>query len=341
MKAEAHPTPFTTSDNGVFLWMTWQAMHQAGLDCAAIFASVNMPDEAPDQSIRRENSTQRRFWCAAEQVSGDSDIGLHIADLMPPFRGQVLEYLFMSSPDFGEGLGRAIRYQGLLTNAMQLTLHVENNVAVISGIEHPVRHYLECFVVILMRFLGHVTDGEFKANEIWLSHTEGANEDEYLRICRAPVRLGMTEGCIRFDAQLLSRRSPAAEPQLLAMHDALASRKLADLERLELIKRVERELGGLMESGQLSLSAVAHKLGRNPHTLRNDLTVAGTSFNALVASYRERLARRLLSRTQESLDQIIYLTGFSEPAAFTRAFKRWTGETPIAYRQRKQAERSN
>ncbi|MFX8569890.1 helix-turn-helix domain-containing protein, partial [Acinetobacter baumannii] len=38
----------------------------------------------------------------------------------------------------------------------------------------------------------------------------------------------------------------------------------------------------------------------------------------------------------ESIDQIVYLTGFSEPSAFTRAFKRWTGETPSAYRQRKQ-----
>ncbi|MFX6645063.1 helix-turn-helix transcriptional regulator, partial [Acinetobacter baumannii] len=67
------------------------------------------------------------------------------------------------------------------------------------------------------------------------------------------------------------------------------------------------------------------------------LTLAGTRFNDLVARYRERLARRLLARTQEPIDQIVYLTGFSEPSAFTRAFKRWTGETPTAYRQRRQA----
>ncbi|HET8729623.1 MAG TPA: AraC family transcriptional regulator, partial [Moraxellaceae bacterium] len=50
------------SDSGIFLWMTWQAMQRAGLDSAAIFASVNLPDEPPDPQARRENSTQQRFW---------------------------------------------------------------------------------------------------------------------------------------------------------------------------------------------------------------------------------------------------------------------------------------
>lgn len=325
------------SDNGIFLWMTWQAMRQAGLDCAAIFASVNMPDAPPDQSQRRENSTQHRFWQAAEQVSGDPDIGLRIGGLMPAFRGQVLEYLFLSSPDFGEGLRRAIRYQRLLTDALQMELRIEGEVAVIHGLAHPVRHYLECAIAIFLQFFRHVTDGEFQPAEIWLPYDQGASAADYQRVYHCPVRLGMGEGAIRFDATLLERPSPAAEPQLLVMHESLASRHLADLERRELVMRVERELGGLLELGEVSLDAVAVRLGRNPRTLRADLALAGTTFNDLVARYRERLARRLLSRTREPIDQIVYLTGFSEPSAFTRAFKRWTGETPSAYRQRKQA----
>lgn len=325
------------SDNGVFLWMTWQALRQAGLDSAAIFASVNMPDVPPDQHQRRDNSTQGRFWAAAERVSGDPDIGLRVGGLMPPFRGQVLEYLFLSSPDFGEGLRRAIRYQRLLTDALRMELRIEGEVAIISGLEHPVRHYLECATSIFLRFFRHVTDGEFQPREIWFRHEQGASAAGYERVYRCPVRLGMPEGCMRFDAALLSRPSPAAAPQLLAVHEALAGRHLADLERQELVSRVERELGGLLEAGEVSLEVVAERLRRNPRSLRADLAQAGTSFNGLVAGYRERLARRLLARTAEPIDQIVYLTGFSEPSAFTRAFKRWTGETPTAYRARKQA----
>ena len=331
------PKPSAT-DAGIFLWMTYQAMSQAGLDCAAIFASVGMPDEPPDQNQRRENWTQDRFWQAAERVSGNPDIGLHIGGLMPAFRGQVLEYLFLSSPDFGEGLRRAIRYRRLLTDAMPLGLRVEGDIAVIHGLEHPVRHYLECAYAIFLQFFRHVTDGEFLPREIWLPHATGASAADYQRVYRCPVRLGMAEGCIRFDATLLDRPSPAAEPQLLAMHETLATQRMADLERRDLVTKVKRELGGLLEGGEISLDAVAQRLERNPRTLRADLSQAGMNFNEIVAQYRERLARRLLARTQEPIDQIVYLTGFSEPSAFTRAFKRWTGETPMAYRQRRQAE---
>lgn len=333
--------PATASDAGIFLWMTWQALRRLGLDSAAIFASVGMPDEAPDPGQRRDNSTQRRFWDAAERISGDPDIGLHVAEQMPPFRAQVIEYLFLSSPTFGDGLQRTIRYHQLLTSAMRLELRIEGDTAILLGLEHPVRHYLECAYAIQLQFLRQVTDGEFQPCEIWLPYKQGASAEEYARIYRCPVRLGMPHGALRFDAALLSRPSSAAEPQLLAVHESLASERLTDLTRRELIFRVERELGGLLESGEASLEAVAQRLDLAPRMLRAQLAQLDTNFNALLASYRERLVRRLLSRTQEPIDQIVYLAGFSEPSALTRAFKRWTGETPTAYRARKQAGRAD
>jgi AraC-like DNA-binding protein len=317
--------------------MTYQAMAKAGLDCAAIFASVGMPDQPPDQNLRRENSTQQRFWQAAERVSGDPDIGLHIGGLMPPFRGQVVEYLFLSSPTFGEGLQRVLRYRRLMTDALPIDLRVEGELAMVHGLEHPVRHYLECAFCIFLQFFRQVTDGEFQAREVWLPHADGASAEEYERIYRCPARLGMPEGAICFDAALLARASPAAEPQLLAVHETVAAQRMSDLERRDLVMRIERELGGQLEQGEVTLEAVAARLDRSPRTLRADLAQLGSNFNEVVARHRERLARRLLARTQEPIDQIVYLTGFSEPSAFTRAFKRWTGETPTDYRKRKQA----
>ncbi|EPJ8044972.1 helix-turn-helix domain-containing protein, partial [Acinetobacter baumannii] len=55
-----------------------------------------------------------------------------------------------------------------------------------------------------------------------------------------------------------------------------------------------------------------------------------------LSDYRCRLAKKLLANTNESVERIVYLTGFSEPSTFYRAFKRWTNETPVEYRKRKQ-----
>lgn len=326
------------SDAGIFLWMTYQTMQKAGLDCAAIFASVNMPDAPPDPHYRRDNTFQRCFWEKAEQVSQDPDIGLHIGGLMPPFRGQIIEYLFLSSPTFGEGLQRTVNYYQILTDAMRFGFAQHDQQARITGLHHPVRHYLECAIAILLHFLRHVTDGDFQPIIIHLPHTQGANTAEYQRIYGCPVQLGMPDGAIVFDAALLTRPSMAAEPQLLAVHEHLAAQRLAELSQRHLIHQIEQQLGGLLEQGDVQLEHVATRLGKAPRQLRSELARINLTFTEVVARYRERLARRLLARTQEPIDQIIYLTGFSEPSAFTRAFKRWTGETPTTYRKRKQQD---
>lgn len=329
----------TASDAGVFLWMTYQTMQRMGLDAAAIFASVNLPDQPPDKTVRRDNSTQHRFWRAAEQISNDSYIGLHVGANMPAFRGQVIEYLFLSSPTFGEGLQRNLRYQAILTNALQLALQQEDNVAILRGFTHPVRHYLDCAISVFLKFFKHISDDEFQPSEIWLPYPSDIDTQEYQHIWGCPVKLGKPDGCIRFDVALLNRPSPAAEPELLRIHENIAEQHLTVLEKHQLISQIEKLLGsGLLELGEIDQAEIAEKLNRNPRTLRADLQQIDTSFEKIVSNYREKLARRLLANTQESIDQIVYLTGFSEPSSFSRAFKRWTGETPTAYRQRKQTE---
>lgn len=103
-----------------------------------------------------------------------------------------------------------------------------------------------------------------------------------------------------------------------------------------MIDEIEKILAsGVLESGQFDQEYIAELLQKNPRTLRADLQLINSSYEKILANYREKLSRKLLAYTQENIDQIVYLTGFSEPSAFSRAFKKWTGETPTAYRQRK------
>ncbi len=328
-----------SSDAGIFLWMTYQTMQKMGLDAASIFASVNLPNQPPDKNIRRDNSTQQRFWTAAEEISQDPDIGLHVGKQMPPFRGLVIEYLFLSSSTFGEGLQRTIRYQALLTDVFSLSLTINEDQAILSGFEHPVRHYLECGIGVFLNFFKYITNNEFRPNHITLPYQQGASAETYQEMWECPVILGQTKGAIVFPSVLLNKTSPAAEPELLKIHETLAEQQLLTLEKHQLIHAIERLLSnGLLESRKFDQKLIAERLNRNPRTLRADLQAINTNYEKILNQHREKLARRLLANTQETIDQIVYLTGFSEPSAFTRAFKRWTNETPSAYRQRKQKQ---
>ncbi|WP_454666840.1 AraC family transcriptional regulator [Acinetobacter calcoaceticus] len=328
-----------SSDAGIFLWMTYQTMQKMGLDAASIFASVNLPNQPPDKNIRRDNSTQQRFWTAAEEISQDTDIGLHVGKQMPPFRGLVIEYLFLSSSTFGEGLQRALRYQALLTDVFSLSLTINEDKAILSGFEHPVRHYLECGIGVFLNFFKYITNNEFRPTHITLPYQQGASPETYQEMWECPVILDQTKGTIVFPSVLLNKTSPAAEPELLKIHENLAEQQLLNLEKHQLIHAIERLLSnGLLESGQFDQKLIAEQLNRNPRTLRADLQAINTNYEKILNQHREKLARRLLANTQETIDQIVYLTGFSEPSAFTRAFKRWTNETPSAYRHRKQKQ---
>ncbi|MEQ1067381.1 AraC family transcriptional regulator [Acinetobacter sp. XH1741] len=328
-----------SSDAGIFLWMTYQTMQNMGLDAASIFASVNLPNQPPDKNVRRDNSTQNRFWTAAEKISKNKDIGLHVGNQMPTFRGLVIEYLFLSSPTFGDGLKRALKYQALLTDVFNLSLTVEQDKAILSGFDHPVRHYLEAAIGIFISFFKYITHNHFSPIEIHLTFPNGAAPETYTEIWQCPVVLGQPSGSIIFSSTLLTQASPAAEPELLRVHENIAEQQLINLEKHQLIDAIERLLGnGLLESGQFDQNFIAEQLNRNPRTLRADLHAINTTYEQILNHYREKLARKLLANTQETIDQIVYLTGFSEPSAFTRAFKRWTNETPSAYRQRKQKE---
>jgi AraC-like DNA-binding protein len=264
------------------------------------------------------------------------------------FRGQVLEYLFLSSPTFGDGLKRAQKYQRLLSDAVDSRLELtpvdcylafgSASGAVPSGDNGVPRHTIDCVAMGLLRFFGHITEGGFQAEKICFTHRGGSSSQKYEQVFGCPVLFGQPENRIYFNRLVLALPSPHAETELLRLHEQVASERVAELERRDLVAQVRRIIGESLEDGEVSLEHVASRLGIKPRALRTRLAEADTSFNHVLADYRCRLAKRLLAGTHETIDQIVYLTGFSEPSTFYRAFKRWVGETPIEYRKRKKSE---
>ncbi|KAF1051732.1 MAG: HTH-type transcriptional regulator VirS [Stenotrophomonas maltophilia] len=314
------------------------ALRASGSDPDRVLARVGLPAGSLPAG-RFPHSAQNLFWKAAAEECGQEHVGLHLAGHLPAFHGLLLEYLFLSSATFGDGLRHALRYVRLLSDTLNARLEVDGDCAVLALGQSPSasRHFPEMLAGAVIRLFDALTEGDFSAREVQLMHSEGAPEARYREVYGCPVRLGAERYALVFDARVLEKPSRHAAPELLRMHESLARRQLAEVERLDLVRQVRELIGELLVDSGATLEQVAARLNMPARRLRERLAMAGVRFNDLVTDYRCRLAKELLLKTDERIEVIVERTGFSEPSTFYRAFKRWVGETPVEYRKRGRA----
>lgn len=331
------------TDSAALLRLAYSGIKKLNLPVEDVFLKAGVTLSQLESHQRTPLSAQDAFWKALEEISQDSYIGLHLGESMPLYRGHVIEYLFTSSSTFGAGLERALAYQRLVSDALHAELVIEQNgQCYLSNIEADdgqgslmSHHFTECVLMGMIRFFKFITEGHFSTLHIDFVHASDNEVDEYLRAYGCDVSFGEKESRIYFTKEILDYEMWQSEPDLLRLHEQLAIEKLQKLARFDLINDVKQVIGQNLETGEVSLDMVANRLNISARRLRSQLMEADTSFHQILSNYRCRLAKRLLAKTDESVERIVYLTGFSEPSTFYRAFKRWTNETPIQYRKRK------
>jgi AraC-like DNA-binding protein len=176
------------------------------------------------------------------------------------------------------------------------------------------------------------TGEEFAPRAVCFAHPRPARVSEQERLFRAPVRYGCERNEVVLDRTLLERRQRQAEPRLLAMLDRHLEGLLSQLpEDRSLRGLTMRAMADHLLDGEPALSTVAAKLHMSPRSLQRRLRDESTSFAKLLADLRHNLALRHLRNPRTTIGEVAFLLGFSEVSAFHRAFKRWTGRTPMEH----------
>ncbi len=333
-------------DSGQLLQLIHEGMVKAGLDVAAIYQRLGYDAEKLAlRELRTPHQQQAFFWSTVESVTHDPEVGLHLCPHLPVFRGEVLEYLMFSSRTFGEGLKRSLKYIRLISDAISMRIVDDEQgvrVAVVgTAVDAPQLRHTEILVVYeLIQFARAVTEKSYSPQRILLRCSQRASDAEYEKVFGCPVTFGGRESEIWFDRRLLDYRSPHFDPDLLQLHEDLAEKRLMKLKREDLVERIRGVFAQRLELENCDLEEVARELDIAPRRLRFELARTGTSFSQILADFRFSLAKRLLARTDEAIENIVYLTGFSEPSTFYRAFKRWSGKTPVQYRESRRAQRN-
>jgi AraC-like DNA-binding protein len=172
---------------------------------------------------------------------------------------------------------------------------------------------------------------EWRPTEIFLAHARPADVRPYRRIFRAPLRFDADRNVVVFPVAWITRALPASDPALTR----LLQRQLATLDARyahSFPQQVRATLRSVLLSGNASAEHVAGLFSMHSRTLRRRLAASGVTFKALADEGRKTLALELLANTALDVSQIASALDYADSSAFTRAFRRWTGTTPAAWR---------
>jgi AraC-like DNA-binding protein len=132
----------------------------------------------------------------------------------------------------------------------------------------------------------------------------------------------------------LEDRLPSGNAELARGNDEVLMRYLARLEQSRVSSRVQQALLEALPDGAPSKTAIARGLGMSARNLQRHLADEGTSFKVLLTEARVSLARTYVEQRRLSVTEIAFVLGFADTSTFSRAFKRWTGQSPRGYASR-------
>jgi AraC-like DNA-binding protein len=269
-------------------------------------------------------------------ATGDAHFGLHRGGAFQIQNGGVLAYLAVSSESVGEALGSFERYAEVVCDGISAEVKQEGDgarlvVQVADPIWRRCRHLSEFCIARMVGAMRVITGVALAPLEVRFMHPYRNAPAEGRRFFRCSTAYGAPADMVRFSKETLAIRIPSADSRLGQMLRAYAEVLLHQVRARpagSLQDQVRAIVADRLAAGRLSLQGVARDLGMSERTLRRRLADSGTSFSTEVDRVRRNLAKDWLAGTDFDLKHISFLLGYSEPAAFSRAYKRWTGSSP-------------
>jgi len=273
------------------------------------------------------------------RLTGDDAFGMHVGERTNVKMFDIVGYAVANSPTLGDALSRAVRYHTIWNDGADFRLEIKGDLAHLAyryvdlnGAD--CRHDSEMTMSLLIKFARDVTGVDWTPREVRFQHSAPQDTTEHERIFRAPVRFQMPVAELVFEKAILQLPLIAADPALCAVLDRHAEELLARLpKRGGLTDEVRSLLRQAINGGDPGLEAIAQKLNLSPRTLQRKLKEEHTSHQDLLDEMRRDLSVSYLREPEMAICEVAYLLGFSEPSAFHRAFRRWTGTTPREYRR--------
>ncbi|HVU01122.1 MAG TPA: AraC family transcriptional regulator ligand-binding domain-containing protein [Polyangiaceae bacterium] len=274
----------------------------------------------------------------AVEATKDPDLGLKAARRVVLGDVGAFYYVVSSSPTVREAIGHASRYTRLINDVLDVRLEMSGDQAVVRMDNALVLPRAAVDFEVAAFFRNHVREwfgSQTAGVTVWFAHQAPADLSEYERTFGpAAVRFSMPFVAFTFDRSLLEVRLKGADPHLHALLVPVAERSLGKLAEVQSVTGdVRRLVRERLAKGAPEIADVAADLAMSMRTLSRRLEAEGTTFRDVVDDVRRELAITYVGGQNLGFSEVADRLGFSHVAAFHRAFRRWTGQTPLNYRR--------
>ncbi len=249
----------------------------------------------------------------------------------------VLGLAFKSAPTLLESYRRMERYGQLLIGAPVYSVDVADDQVCARINREATRYGLqlsnEAAISTFWALSKEVSDHEFTPETVYYAHSSIGLTDHYERFFGCPVTFDADFNGLGVSPELAEGANKVGDNAIVEYFDQKLDSLVANTE-IESSWRtpVRDEVAKVLSGGLPRKKDIAKKLGVSDRTLQRRLSSEGLSFQSVVEETQKDLAKQLLRKSKYSLVEVAFMAGFSDQSAFNRAFKRWEGETPGAYR---------
>ncbi len=291
-----------------------------------------------DPEARIPFVAEQAVWAGAFQATGDAALALRAARHVRGEDYRVLMWLGRHSPTVGEALQRVARWFALVTPQIRFELDLDGAspalVFTVPGFPPPLpRPMVDYTLAVTYLRMREATQEALTLLRVDVPYP-APEDDAGPELHGCPVRHASTRAALVLTQSGWDRPVPGADgalSRILEEHAALLMEKVP--RESDFLDDVKQVVAVALPDGAPSVRDAGKALGMSGRTLQRRLGECDVTWSKLVDEVRLQLATLHLADPAVSLAEVAFLLGFSEQSAFTRAFKRWTGQTPAQSRR--------
>lgn len=282
------------------------------------------------------------WWALLDEIQRtfphERTVGLQVGACVQVHHTGVLGYLILHSDTLGQALLRFSRFQRLLHNLAPSVIHQSSDELVLGWTEARASTQLsdDVFASGLIAFSRQITGrSDVKATKVFSMHAAPIDASPYEQAFGCPVKFGCAESAMHLPGWATDLPINSQDPHLIGLLEQQAESLLRALPASDpWPAEVRRHLVVALQDGEPEATAVADRMGMSERAFYRALQDRGLRYKHMLNGLRQELAQAYLSDPLLSLPEIALLLGYAEQSVFSRAFKLWTGESPLRWRRK-------